>query len=56
MSMHWSEEELDAIYDRTDGYCPYCGKKLARSNHGDMDSKGGWQVDNVIPLARGGPL
>lgn len=52
--MTWSEEDLAAIFERTDGYCPYCGKKLSWSNYGDLDARGGWEVDHVKPRSEGG--
>jgi len=49
-----SEEELSEIYDKTDGYCFYCGKKLAFTNYGRHGEKGSWHVEHKNPKARGG--
>ena len=52
--MAYSEDELNYIYDKTDGYCYHCGKKLAWTNYGIPDARGAWEVDHSRPLARGG--
>ena len=52
--MGYSDEDLNDIYDKTSGYCYYCGKKIDWSNYGDPDSKGSWEVDHKIPVSRGG--
>lgn len=52
--MAWTDEQLEAIYDRTSGYCHLCGKKLAYSNYGDVGSRGSWEVEHSVPRACGG--
>jgi 5-methylcytosine-specific restriction endonuclease McrA len=50
----WTNEELNDIYDKNNGYCWHCGKKLSFSNYGKPWEKGAWEVDHSIPLSRGG--
>lgn len=47
-------QTLRYIYDKTGGYCRYCGKKLAWTNYGVIGARGAWEVDHSIPLSRGG--
>lgn len=42
------------IYDKTDGQCHICRKKLALINYGAVSSKGAWEVDHSIPKSKGG--
>ena len=52
--MPWDEDTLDWVYDRTNGYCRYCGMKLARINYGRPGARGAWEVDHSVPVALGG--
>jgi 5-methylcytosine-specific restriction endonuclease McrA len=52
--MGFSDDDLSDIYDKTDGYCAYCGKKLAFVNYGKVGSRGAWEVDHSNPKCRGG--
>jgi 5-methylcytosine-specific restriction endonuclease McrA len=52
--MAYSEELLNRIYDRTDGYCHICGKRLSFVNYGKYGRKGAWQVEHSLPKAKGG--
>lgn len=45
---------LKKIYEKTDGYCHICHKKLSLSNYGKNGEKGAWHVDHSIPRAKGG--
>ena len=46
--------DLNAIYDRTSGYCHICHRKLAFYNYGIVDAKGAWEVEHSRPRALGG--
>lgn len=46
--------KLRKIYDKTDGYCHICHRKLSFQNHGKLDSKGAWHIEHSIPRAKGG--
>jgi len=50
----WDDDVINYVYDKNDGYCWHCGKKLAFTNYGERWSKGGWEIDHSIPLSRGG--
>jgi 5-methylcytosine-specific restriction endonuclease McrA len=52
--MNYIDEELNDVYDRTAGYCFYCGIKLPFVNYGRVGEKGAWEVDHFIPVASGG--
>jgi len=52
--MRYDEEQLNAVYDKTSGYCHVCGKKLALTNYGKRGRRGAWQVEHSKPRARGG--
>src|SRR2546423_8127834 len=42
------------IYDRTDGYCHLCCKKLSFINYACYGARGAWEVEHSIPRSRGG--
>lgn len=46
--------QLRRIYDKTDGYCHVCHRKLSFQNHGKRDTKGAWHIEHSIPKAKGG--
>ncbi len=50
----YSDDLLNSIYDKTGGYCAYCGKKLAFVNYGIQGARANWEVDHDIPISRGG--
>lgn len=52
--MGYDDDTLNRIYDKSDGYCHYCGKRLAWTNYGSPRAKGAWEVDHGIPFSRGG--
>ena len=52
--MEYSNEELNEIYDKNDGYCWHCGKRLAFVNYGNLGARGAWEVDHSVPTSRGG--
>ena len=47
-------QRLRLIYDRTDGYCHLCHRKLSFHNHGKRGTKGAWHVEHSIATANGG--
>ena len=51
--MTFSDEKLGRIWDKTEGYCAYCGKKISWSNYG-TPGKGTWEVDHSLPKSKGG--
>jgi len=52
--MQFDDELLNQIFEKTDGHCYHCGKKLAWQNYGNSNGKGGWEVDHSIPVSKGG--
>ena len=52
--MGYSDERLGDIFDKTDGQCHICGKKLAFKNYAANGSRGAWEVEHSIPKAKGG--
>lgn len=49
-----SEEEVRFVYDKTDGCCAYCGKRLSLINYGIIGARGAWHIDHSVPKSRGG--
>lgn len=45
---------LQKIYEKTDGQCHICHKKLAFVNYGRNGCKGAWHIEHSIPKAKGG--
>lgn len=54
IALGWDNEILNEIYDKTDGYCRYCGKKICWKNYGEPGERGAWEVDHSNPRALGG--
>lgn len=52
--MKYDNKRLNNIYDKTDGYCHLCHKKLAFKNYGVNGTKGAWHVEHSVPKAKGG--
>ena len=52
--MAYDNDRLNEIYDKTDGYCHLCHKKLSFTNHGKRGKKGSWHVEHSIAKANGG--
>jgi 5-methylcytosine-specific restriction endonuclease McrA len=52
--MGFSDDDLLRIFDRTNGKCHICYKKLSFSNYGRLDAKGAWEVEHSVPQSKGG--
>ncbi|MGI0008160.1 MAG: HNH endonuclease [Nitrosopumilaceae archaeon] len=52
--MPFTMEEVNYVYDKTDGYCYYCGKKLSFVNYGKLGNHGSWEIDHSKPVSKGG--
>jgi len=48
------ESRLNAIYDKTDGQCHICHKRLSWSNYGKPGKIEAWEVDHSNPRINGG--
>lgn len=49
-----TEDRLNRIFDKTDGCCHICHKKLSFSNYGVAGAKGNWEVEHSVARANGG--
>jgi len=47
-------ERLNRIYDKTDGYCHICHKKLSFSNYGIFGAKCNWEIEHSVAKANAG--
>lgn len=52
--MPYANDQLVRIFDRTDGKCHICWKKLCFSNYGKFGSRGAWEVEHSNPRCNGG--
>lgn len=52
--MKREEAELRAIYDRTEGQCHICRKRLSFCNYGLYGKRGAWEIEHSVAQARGG--
>jgi hypothetical protein len=52
--MRYSDEKLNSIYDKTNGSCHLCNKKLSFKNYNARGAKGSWHVDHSKAKANGG--
>ena len=52
--MSYTNEKLNIIYDKNNGRCWHCNKKLSFTNYGMIGEKGAWEVDHSNPVSRGG--
>ena len=52
--MTFDQETLNRIYERTDGHCHICRKKIAKRNYGTIGARGAWEVEHSKPRAMGG--
>lgn len=52
--MAFDNETLKRVYDRTDGHCHLCRKRLAFTNYGQHGRRGAWEVDHSKPRGKGG--
>jgi len=49
-----TRDRLNAIYDRTSGYCHVCGKKLCFVNYGQFGRRGAWEIEHSVARVNGG--
>jgi len=52
--MKREEAELRAIYDRTEGHCHICRKRLSFCNYGAFGKRGAWEIEHSVAQAQGG--
>jgi len=49
-----NRQKLKKVYDRTNGYCHICHKKLSLCNYGILGLKGAWHIEHSKAKANGG--
>lgn len=54
MSSMYTRSQLRKIYDKTNGYCHLCGKRLSFKNYDRHGSRAPWNVDHSKTQAMGG--
>lgn len=52
--MQREEAALRAIYNRTEGQCHICRKRLSFCNYGLYGKRGAWEIEHSVAQARGG--
>lgn len=52
--MKYDQDLLETTYDRTDGRCHICRKKLSFSNYARFEFRGAWEVEHSVPRHTGG--
>ena len=52
--MGFDHETVVYVYDKTSGYCNYCGKKISLTNYGIVGNHGAWEIDHSKPKSKGG--
>lgn len=50
----FSNERLNDIFDKTNGRCHLCGRKLSFSSYGESRKHGAWHVEHSRPKAMNG--
>lgn len=44
--MGYTDEDVNWVYDRTEGSCFYCRIRLSFRNYGIVGNKGAWEIDH----------
>lgn len=52
--MAFDRGDLRRIFDRTDGRCHLCGKRLCFNNYGRFGRRAAWEVEHSVARASGG--
>ena len=52
--MAHTDEQLSLVFDRTDGNCHLCWRKLCFQNYGRLSRRGAWEVEHSNPRCHGG--
>ena len=54
VSMVFDNDTVNDVYDKTNGYCYYCEKKISFKNYGSLGEHGAWEIDHSNPKSKGG--
>jgi 5-methylcytosine-specific restriction endonuclease McrA len=52
--MAYDIDDLRKTYNRTNGKCHICWKKLSFNNYGKIGEKGAWEIEHSHPRSKGG--
>lgn len=52
--MKLTHYDREYIFEKTDGRCHICGKRLAFANYAAHGARGAWEIDHSKPRARSG--
>jgi len=52
--MAFTEDVVKNAFDKVNGYCQACGKKLIYANRGNAVGRGGWDAKHIKPVSEGG--
>ena len=50
----WEKARIIQGYNANDFRKDSCGALIKKGAHGDRDSKYGWEIDHIVPVARNG--
>lgn len=50
----FDDEKKLKVYEKTDGYCHLCNKRVIKKNYGVIGARGAWEIDHSIPVSKGG--
>lgn len=50
----FDDETKIKVYEKTDGCCHLCHKKIAKKNYGVIGARGAWEIDHSKPASKGG--
>ncbi len=52
--MAFTEDVVRNAFEKVNGYCQICGKKLIYANRGNALGRGGWDAKHIKPVSEGG--
>lgn len=52
--MAFDSKTLRHVFDRTDGHCHICRRKLAFSSYGQTGKRGAWEIEHSVARSNGG--
>lgn len=52
--MAFTEDVIRNAFEKVNGYCQICGKKLVYNNRGSTEGRGGWEAEHIKPVSEGG--
>ena len=55
-SLGFDNETINYVYEKTDGYCYYCSKRLSFKNYGEPGNHGAWEIDHSKPKSKAAPI